>query len=447
MKQSNTIAQAILQWLQTKQSRLLDLKDRVLASLWLRPLIWLGGFTLLAGGLVYLESYILETPNWDELSPVLLSQPDGARTMLGAIAGALLTAVSLSFSLMMGVVMQTANAYTPRLLRQYIGDTHNHHVLGIFMGGFTYSILILRSVQSNFVPHIAVNVALLLSIVCIIALISFINHVATSIEVGNIIKLIEKQALGSLDSFDNHDVGDPFIDDYTLPESPVCHYHAPTSGYIRTLQLKGFEQFFDDEDFLAELHYSVGDYVLEGSILVTLWRGEQSEALDSTFEAFLALGNERSWNQDPRYGFNQLTDIALKALSPGINDPTTAVMALNSIAKLMRDTLQRGNLEHALRADEGGTLRLICPPNGIERIVRESLWLIFDYGYKDHTIATRLIQVLGELGEVAPQQNARELFTKTLSEMHQRMEIDAWSELERRAFEDVYKNARRRLKP
>jgi uncharacterized membrane protein len=251
------------QWLRRRKDSLLDLTMRVYESLWFRPLCWLFVLCMLAMTLVLVEWFYVDNDYWEEWFVLWRSQADGAKTMLGAIAGATLTVVSLAFSLMMVVVIQTANAYSPRLLGQFIADRHNHHVLGLLMGSFAYALLTLRSIREDpdFVPHIAVNVALLLSIASIIALISFIQHVAESIQVANIITLIETQTLEVLTHKPARAVGAPFHSDYTLKDARIVR--AMESGYIRVMERDVMNTLLEREEIVIEWHKEVGDHLAQ----------------------------------------------------------------------------------------------------------------------------------------------------------------------------------------
>ena len=436
----------VLEWLTQRRVMIVDFLLKLRSSLWLRPMCWLFFFTVLAIALTLLEAVYIDPVIWEDTYFLWRSQAEGARTMLGAIAGAILTVVSLAFSLMMVVVIQTANAYTPRLLRQYIGDTHNHHVLGLLTGSFAYSILVLRAVRSEpeFVPHIAVNVALVLSTVCIIALISFIHHVARSIEVGNIIKLIEDNTWSSLAKPHYQNIGQGYEGEVERGDYGM-NIRANHSGYIRVLDTSSLETLMEREGFMMELHYTVGEHVMEGAVLATVWRGDADEGVRSQVHEVFVLGKERAWSQDTRYGFHQLTDIALRALSPGINDPTTAIMAFNAVSNLFGKFMAR-DPGCAYRADERNNLCLIFPQDDLRRLINESIWPIFDYGRGDFQMVLRLVQVLGELGEQTFREDERALFGDVLSSVYERVEVDRWSMMQVKSLDENLERAHRRLR-
>lgn len=421
-------------WIRRRQARLRDLWDSITDSLWYRPLAWLGGLSLLAVALVLGEWSTVDPKYWDELHVLWQIEAEGARTMLGAIAGAILTVVSLAFSLMMVVVIQAANAYTPRLLRQYIADPHNHHVLGLLMGSFSYALIVLRAVKESptFVPYIAVNMALVLSLANIIALVSFIHHVARSIEVGQIIHLITEQTRGLLQAGRGLGFGRAYEGELTRPAGRAVPLKAPISGYLRRYDHAVIEQVIGAWPCSVELHHPVGAYLVQGQAAATLWvyghLDDEAATCDRVMSG-VVLGRARNHNQDVRYGFDQLNDIALKALSPGINDPTTAVMALDAIFTLMALWLEAPP-RPARWADDDGTLRVVFAVDTVEDVLRDVLWHIYDYGEADHVIVARLASGLRVLIELAPLA-LRGPYEAALETLRERVDASRWSPLQR----------------
>lgn len=329
---------------------------KIKESLWFRPVLWLLGMALLAFGFVAIDWFFLDAEVWDNMGFLFQSHVEGARTMLGAIIGATLTVASLAFSLMMVVVIQAANAYTPRLLHRFVADTHNHHVMGVLLGGFIYSIIVLRSLRDEpqFIPQLALNVSVLISVFALIALISFIHHVARSIEVGNIISLIEKQTTGIISESSYRRVGEE-LEPFGL-EGARKIVTSQKTGYVRVLNVKLLESMLEGTDSTIQMHCSVGDHLISGSKLLTIW-GDLShdEQWCERAHSFFVLGHERSWVQDESYGLQQLTDISLRALSPGINDPFTAITAIHWIGAATSD-IGRRDLRKNIMNDVHGTM-------------------------------------------------------------------------------------------
>lgn len=420
-----------------RRGKLKDVATTLLESLWFRPICWLIALCVLATTLITID-WNVEPEYWKSWFVLWKSQADGAKTMLGSIAGATLTVVSLAFSLMMVVVIQTANAYSPRLLQQFIADRHNHHVLGLLMGSFAYTLIVLRSIRTepSFVPHLAVNVALLLSIFSIIALISFIQNVARSIQVGSIIELIEQQTLDILRHEHKHPPGERHHGEYTLRYGyTVC---ANDSGYIRLFEKSLLDRIMSHPESVVEFHHHVGDYVLKGSELLTVWNvldeGARKELGDDLREG-VVQGNRRSWAHDVHYGFEQLTDIALKALSPGINDPTTANMTIRSLGKLYRLWFLDPFPNEI--ANERGELKMLLPRDRMEQMILKTFWQIAHYGHGDYTVVCCLLNFFNGICEQLEPGPERDLLEETLKDFVSTIDYEPWGEMQSRTVSSV----------
>jgi uncharacterized membrane protein len=171
--------------------------DDLRASLLFRPALWVAGLGFLAIILIAAEEHWPQNLSHTFLQWLFSSsvEADAVRIILGTISGAIVTATTLAFSIVIIAVVQTANAYSPRILRLYVSDTTNQHILGILIGTFLFSLLVLRAVRSSdeggtFIPTLALSVAILLALVSLAAFIYFIDHVVHSIEVDNVISLI-----------------------------------------------------------------------------------------------------------------------------------------------------------------------------------------------------------------------------------------------------------------
>lgn len=393
--------------------RIRQIWDDLRSSLWFRPSLWVIGLTILAVVLLGAEHRLSEVEASLNLPWFFLTGADGARTMLGAVGTAMLTVTTLAFSIMMVAVIQSANAYSPRILRQYLSDTANQHVLGILISTFLFSLLVLRAVratdEATFVPSLAVNVALLLSLLSIGAFIYFIHHVAHSIQVGNIIQLILHETESLVEEIFPSTIGEPWTGQQppTLPDTPSAVVHAEYNGYIQFIELSDLLDYAIAADGVIHLHRTVGDYVVPGNPVVTMW---PAEALDDdmrhSLHQTIHVGKERTLVQDLAYGVRQLSDIGIRALSPGINDPSTAAHCIDALATVLAKVVQRGTVS-PYRCDEDGTVRVIAYGPTFETLLDLAFDQIRHYGAGDVAILTRLLEVYGEIGYTATQPDHR----------------------------------------
>jgi uncharacterized membrane protein len=407
-----------------------QLFDALRTSLWFRPGLWMLALAGLALGLVALDTWLDAHLAPEAVPRLLRSNPDDARALLGAIVGAMLTVVSLAFSVVMIAVVQMSNAYSPRLLRLYIADVHNQHVLGILLGTFLYSLLVLRSVrQAGFAPTVATNVGVLLAVVSTVALVAFLHHVPQSIKVDEIIRMILAGSEEELDRAFPSGVG-------VLAEAPDPAQLEPEPQRV-IARRSGYIQIFDlaplaDRDrgpppdsnatgkaeapLIIRMHWRMGDFVLEGTTFASVWGRFDAEDREALGRACV-FGTERTMRQDPRFGIEQLTDVALRALSPGINDPTTASAVINALTVLFAKLVAREDVSN-WRSDTRGRVRIEFRRASFAELIELSYLRVLRYGAGDQQVVRRLIGACEQLYCVAEAAQARVVIRSLLEAIH-----------------------------
>ena len=394
--------------------------DDVRSSLWFIPTAWMLALGAAAVSLNTLDRVLHGRGLYEPLPLIFKSEPDQMRDMLTVIASSMLTVVSLAFSLTMIAVVQTANAYSPQILREYLRDRYNQHVLGIFVGTFVYAILVLRNTsasQESFTPVLGHNGALLLAIVATLALIAFIDHVTRSIKVNNIIHRLVNTVTDTLDA--DAEVGQPSPDfPGADPDAARATLRSGSNGYIRLINGERALALAEEHDLIVRFHARVGDYIIRGGALAEV-EGEASDEARDALRATLVLSSERSMVQDHRHGLGHLVDIALRALSPGINDPTTAIDALHAITTLLGRIARTHTRRSEHRADAGGAPRLELPGTDFRGYLAETLHPILHYGGSDPRVAVELVEAIARLGEVVPHAEERDALRDTLRQVQE----------------------------
>ena len=290
----------------------------------------------------------------EELPLIFAGGATAARSLLSTIAGSLITVVATVFSLTIVALQLASTSYTPRLLRNFTSDRGVQVVLGVYIGTFTYALLILRIIRTPesqtpaFIPVISVTLAVLLTLVCVGLLVYFIHHIAGMIQSSTIVKSAHQDATGSLANLtdlesapvEEQEPGThPDFKELLNGEGLVIE--AQESGYVQYMDLDRILEALDKENqtaeepaakMVVELPFGPGYFVSAGLPILRLWHARQ-EGLEETIEkhvrkAFL-FGKERAFSQDFAFGIRQLSDIALKGVSPGVNDPTTSMQAMD----------------------------------------------------------------------------------------------------------------------
>jgi uncharacterized membrane protein len=343
-----------------------------------------------------------------------------ARSLLEAIATALITVTSLTFSLMVLVLQNAANRYSPRLLRKFVRDLRHQSVLAIFLGTFAFAVMVLPNIQDGaengdeFVPRLAVTVALLLTIASIAGLVLLIYSITQSIRVEAIMRDVERDTLGTIERTAEQLGGTGGIDDPApAPPPGALALRARSSGYLQSLDGSRMVEAARDADAVIVYRRTVGEQITEGAPLGMAWArtgtGEldaRREDLEEALHDSIEVGYQRTLQEDVAFGLRQLTDIAVKALSTGINDPSTAVDAIGRLATVLR-RLNEHALGAQLHADDDGTVRVGVPRPRFDDYLELVTHPIALYGGQDKTVVRQLLRTLEDLGTVVASEERR----------------------------------------
>ncbi len=326
-------------------SSLWKLWGRVRESLWFIP-------GLMVAGSFFLALVLIEVDNRVDRE-LLLNYPrifgvgaEGSRGMLVAIASSMLTVAALAFSLTLNTVAQASSQYTPRVIRNYLDDRWNQFAFGYFVSAFTYCLLVLRTIRGgddSFIPGIAVITGLFLAIGGVGVLIFFIHHIGVSLQVTNIVAQVTEETRKSIDTLYPEHIGegvDPDVDVDALESMDVSEWRpvrSASSGYIQAFDIEAAEEFAKERHLVVRTARELGEFVAEGGDLVQIggFSDEVPQELSVAVNSFFTTNRHRTIEQDAGFGIRQLVDIALKALSPGINDTTTALTCLDRLGEII----------------------------------------------------------------------------------------------------------------
>ncbi len=393
------------------RSALTVLADATRTQLWPLPTIGLVLGVALGVLLPRLDARVDEDlPGW--VSAYIFGGGAGAaRTVLDAVASSLITVTSLTFSLTVVTLQLASSQFSPRLLRTFTRDRFVHLTLALFLSTFTYALTVLRSVRDPsdgggaFVPKISVTVAYLLALASVLALVLFLAHLAQEIRVETMLRTVHADASATLrrvlpeldpDSPDEVDRGPvPPLD-----SSPLL---AGASGFLVHVDEDAILAAAVDCDAVVVIERHPGSSLIVGVPVGASWRHdggplarEQGEQLQTCVSAALTAGFERTGAQDVAFGLRQLADVTNKALSPGINDPTTAVHALAHSAALLCE-LARRDLGPQLLRDEDGRVRVVLRRPDLPVLLELALAQPRRYGAADAFVLTRIAQLLREV--------------------------------------------------
>lgn len=324
-------------------------------SLWLIPALFVFGAVVLSTVLLVLDAELADSAG--DVTWIFGGKAEGAREILSVTAGSLITVISVAFSVTVIALQLAATQYTPRLLRTFMGDRGNQVVLGTYMATFTYSLLVLREVresgdgQDEFVPSLAITMAIVLALISLALLIYFIHHLAQSLQVSWVLSSIRVEVDRQLERLfperfgdDSHDWEADEIDDATatLRRGIVTEVVAEKEGYLRTIQANTLEGALGDRTCFAAIPIGIGTYVAKGDVLVRVFGDDAlDEDVESRLRQAFVIGRVRSIQDDIGFGIEQMVEIGVKALSPSMNDPTTATQALTKLGTVVRYLAER----------------------------------------------------------------------------------------------------------
>src|ERR1700722_6119434 len=344
----------------------------------------------------------LSLPSW-----VISGSPDAAREILAALAGALITVVGVVFSVMIVTLTLASQQFGPRMLRTFIRDRGAQLTLGTFVATFFYALLVLISIGSTFVPHLSVTVALALTALDLGVLIYFIHHTATAIQLPEVIASIARDLTRAVD--DECGGGQPAeLANGPSPELLQARLDrggavgaAPTSGYLRFGGHATLGAIAAEYDAVIRLHDRPGHYLTRGHPMATVWPPEVADTIRHRLERVHITGPLRTLTQDIAFGIDQLVEIAIRALSPAVNDTFTAMTCIDWLG----DSLCRIAVEwypQSLHLDVLGTIRLITVPVSYERLVQRSFEKVRQASGGMPAVLIRQIDALFTVMEVAP---------------------------------------------
>ena len=375
-------------------------QDALRGSFWAIPTLSTLLSVALALGLVELDRTLNTTVGF-----TFGAGPDGAREVLSAITGAMITFTGLVFSITIVVLQLTSSQFSPRVLRTFLRDRQTQVSLGVFVATFVYAVLVLRTVDSGedsvFVPAVATTAALVLLLASVAVFIAYIHHVATMIQASAIIETIGREARGALDRrFPTGADSPPDAHGVLAPDDlPSLLLPAPRQGSVTFVDERRLVRLAQAADVVLRTRVRVGDYVPEGAPVLEVL-GDPAELDLAAVAGAISQGRDRTMQQDIAFGFRQLVDIAERALSTGVNDPTTAVQAMDQVHDLLRRLATRP-LRSGVHIDDQGRVRLVLPAEQLADFLHLALDEVDHYGADDLQVQHRIDALLDDLATAA----------------------------------------------
>ena len=396
-------------------TRLTALWDRLNSSFWFVPAVMAVAADALSFALIEVDSQRQESTA-DDPSAFYSFGPEGARAILSVIASSMITVASLIFSITMLSLQLASSQFGPRVLGNFMRDRTNQVVLGTFIATFLYCLFVLRSVRgmegASFVPHLSVAFGILLAAASVAVLIYFIHHIATSIRVET---LLEKLAVDGCDAVDRlfperlgrgpETDGSEKAAHRQLPDdfdSESRQIAADSSGYVQNIGVDVLMRLATEHDLVLRIEAPPGRFVADGACVIMAYPGDRvSDEIAEDMRGAVVIGRGRTSYQDLDFAIRRIVELAQRSLSPGINDPTTALYCIDRLGEVLGRLAGR-EIPSPTRVDDRGQLRVVTDVVALKDVACQAFAAIARYGITDTDVVIRLAETISGLEMSVP---------------------------------------------
>lgn len=387
---------------------IIEAVEDVRASYWFLPSLLAFAGLALGLGLVLIDARLGD--DWLGRNEWFYgSRPEGARAMLSTIAGSTITVAGVVFSITLAAVTYASGQFGPRLLGNFMRDRGNQATLGVFIGTYLYCLIVLRTIRSaeetsadtggavrdSFVPHLAMFGGLALAIASTGVLIYFVHHVTSGIHINNVIARVGRELIADIRERGEDDAGAPASQ--APPDGGFTLIPATRTGYIEAIDHDALLTIACRHDLLLRPVRCAGDFVSEGWPLLEVQAPVPvSERAIGECCDTVTIGRQRTAQQDLRFAIDELVEIAARALSPGVNDPFTAIACIDWLGAALTELDRRPPSPDRI-SDENGIVRIILRPLRFEDYLASAFGQLRSYVGADPNARARALATLKEL--------------------------------------------------
>ena len=388
----------------------------------------------------------------DRLSWVYTGGPEGARAVLSTIAASMITVAGVTFSITIVALTLASQQFGPRLLRNFLRDLGNQVVLGTFVSTFIYCLLVLRTVRGSddeeFVPHLAVTVGVVLAMLSLGVLIFFIHHVATSIQASRIIANVAEDLEGAINRLFPETIGDDSatadpggasLGESDAGDQGTREVRAATTGYVQAIDAQGLMGVARERNVVVRVRARPGAFVRKGQVLLTIGpTPSHGDRDDKPFQELFIIGSDRTGAQDVTFFIEQLVELAVRALSPGINDPGTARLCIDRLEQALCHLGGR-RIPSPARHDEDGRVRVFACPLTFSGMVESAFNEIARYGRSSVSVTCRLLDAVRSVGSCVQREADRQALLRQAAAIAGEVRESSFSEGDREQIARCYR--------
>ncbi len=376
----------------------------LLASFWFVPVLIIGLSIVLSIGLVTIDSYTnLSHDGWLRL--FFVNSAASARSILATISGAMIGVAGTVFSVTLVTLTLASSQFGPRLIKNFMYVRLNQVVLGSYISTYLYCLLVLNAIKDNdsynFIPSISILVAIFAAIVNIILLIIFIHRIAVSIQADTVISNISDLIAKKVKSLFPEKMGDELKDETAFDEedafsaySKKTSVKSSKSGYFQYLDSETLMEIVTENDTIIKLNHRPGNFLVEGEEIAVLYSKKEleDEFLENILKQFI-FGKTKTSQQDLEYSIHQMVEIAVRALSPGVNDPYTAIACVDNLTATLC-YLSQAKFPSKYRVDKDAKLRVIANVLAFEGVLDGAFNQIRQFSGGSTAVIIRLMEAL-----------------------------------------------------
>ena len=400
------------------RTRLRHLGHKLRANLWFVPSVMTLASVLLSSATLAVDAGLPDDSPYAFL--LFTAGPEGAGQVLTTIAGSMMAVMGVTFSITVVALSLASTQFGPRLLRNFIRDRSNQLVLGTFLATFTYSLLAIREVShedpANGVPEVTVTVAILLAMASLAVLIYFVHHVAVTIQADSVVATVHRELEENVDRMYPEEMGEeepPGRDSAPLPPDlaeDALAIHAARIGYLQAVDEEEVMDLAERHDLVLVVRKRPGDFVGSGAVLLLAWPMERvTPAVEERLRGAFLVGRRRTTEQDVEFSIDQLVEVGIRALSPGINDPFTAMRCIDRLGSAVSRLCGR-RIPSPVRAGRDGRVRVVLRRATFGGLVDAAFHQLRQYGRPSVSVTLRLLETLeGVAPSVRTAEQARHL--------------------------------------
>ncbi len=432
----------------------LNIWFRISSSFWFIPSVLVIMAIMLSFATIRLDEFFLAR-DIHVIRVLFKGGVSGARAVLSTIATSMITVAGVVFSITMVVLSLASSQFGSRLIWNFMNDKGNQVVLGTFIATFMYCILSLRSISDSdggvSVPHLSVTIGMILSLASLGLLIYFIHHVSSSLHANNVIASVGTKLYHAIDRLfpvevkkeqpnetDENKKKHGAPEDFEARAQIVC---SKKSGYLQAISKESLLKTAHDNNLLLRIEHHPGRFITEGYVLLRAYPREylSNDIINDLQSAFI-IGNLRTIEQDVEFGFNELSEIALRALSKGINDSFTALTCVDWMGAGLAE-LARRSFPSSLIYDGENNLRVIFKHYTFRTITEAAFNMIRQSARDNISVSIRLLEKIEIVGRFVRHEEDRTLLAQQARIIWGGIDSILKNDLDKKALEECYRAA------